>query len=53
MDVINPASGQVLAACPRASKAQAEQAIAAAKAAFPAWSAKSWEERRSLVNELR
>lgn len=49
MDVINPATGEVLTRCPRASKAQAEEAIAAAKAAFPAWSAKSWSERRALV----
>src|SRR5262245_31948159 len=49
MEVINPATGEVLTRCPRASKAQAEEAIAAAKAAFPAWSAKTWAQRRTLV----
>lgn len=49
MDIINPATGEVLVECPRASIAQAEQAIAAAKAAFPAWSAKPWAERRALL----
>lgn len=52
MEVINPATGQVLVQCPRASAAQAHQAIAAAKAAFPAWSSKSWSERRALVLTL-
>ena len=51
-EVINPATGQPLLTCPRASAAQAEQAIAAAKAAFPAWSSKSWSERRALVLKL-
>ncbi len=37
MPVINPATEEVLAQCPRASKAQLDQAVAAAKAAFPAW----------------
>jgi acyl-CoA reductase-like NAD-dependent aldehyde dehydrogenase len=35
-DVINPATESVLASCPRADVAQANQAVAAAKAAFPA-----------------
>ena len=52
MDVINPATGDLLTTCPRASAAQAEQAIAAAKAAFPSWSAKSWKERAALVLKL-
>lgn len=52
MEVINPATGDTLATCPRASAAQAEQAIAAAKAAFPAWSAKPWKERAALVLAL-
>src|SRR5262245_42102617 len=38
-DVINPATGRVLATAPRADRAQLEQAVAAAKAAFPSWSA--------------
>lgn len=39
MDVVNPATEEVLARCPRASADQLDRAVAAAKAAFPAWSA--------------
>jgi acyl-CoA reductase-like NAD-dependent aldehyde dehydrogenase len=52
VDVINPATEQVVAACPRADVAQANQAVAAAKAAFPAWAAKTISERRALLNKL-
>jgi acyl-CoA reductase-like NAD-dependent aldehyde dehydrogenase len=51
-DVVNPATEQVLAACPRADLAQLNQAVAAAKAAFPAWSAKPIEERKRLLVKL-
>jgi Aldehyde dehydrogenase family len=36
LDVINPATGRVLTTAPRADRAQLEEAVAAAKAAFPA-----------------
>lgn len=49
MEVINPANEEVLAVCPRASKAQLDQAVAAAKAAFPAWSATPIDERRKAL----
>lgn len=52
VDVINPATEQVVAACPRADVAQANQAVAAAKAAFPAWAAKGIAERRALLMKL-
>jgi len=52
VDVINPATEQVVAACPRADVAQANQAVAAAKAAFPAWAAKTLAERRALLMKL-
>jgi len=52
MDVINPATGTVLARCPRASAAQAEMAISAANAAFPAWSARPWKDRSALLLQL-
>jgi aminoglycoside phosphotransferase (APT) family kinase protein len=39
MDVINPATEQVIAQCHRASKRQLDMAVTSAKAAFPAWSA--------------
>jgi acyl-CoA reductase-like NAD-dependent aldehyde dehydrogenase len=49
MDVVNPATEEVLSPCPRASKAQLDQAVAAAKAAFPAWSRTSIDERRAAL----
>jgi acyl-CoA reductase-like NAD-dependent aldehyde dehydrogenase len=51
-EVINPATEQVLAHCPRADRAQLNQAVAAAKAAFPAWSATPIAERRRLLLKL-
>lgn len=38
MEVINPATEEVIDRCPRASRAQLDAAVAAAKAAFPGWS---------------
>ncbi|MBX3705628.1 MAG: aldehyde dehydrogenase family protein [Pseudomonadales bacterium] len=52
MDVINPANERVLASCPRASTAQLNSAVAAAKAAFPAWSARPIGERKQVVNAI-
>jgi acyl-CoA reductase-like NAD-dependent aldehyde dehydrogenase len=37
MDVVNPATGEPFQAAPRASEAQLNEAVAAAKAAYPAW----------------
>ena len=51
-DVINPATETVFAACPRADLAQLNQAVAAAKAAFPAWAAKPLRERAALLVKL-
>ncbi len=51
-DVANPATGQVLAACPRADSEQLEAAVAAAKAAFPAWSVRAIEDRQKLLIKL-
>jgi acyl-CoA reductase-like NAD-dependent aldehyde dehydrogenase len=52
MDVVNPATEAVLATCPRASEAQLDAAVAAAKAAFPAWAATSIADRRALLLKL-
>lgn len=52
MDVINPATEEVLCAAPRASEAQLDQAVAAAKAAFPAWSKAPIDERKAVVNKI-
>lgn len=48
-DVTDPATGQAFASAPDASEAQLEQAIAAAKSAFPAWAATPWKERRDKL----
>jgi acyl-CoA reductase-like NAD-dependent aldehyde dehydrogenase len=52
MPVLNPATEEVLAQCPRASKEQLDKAVAAAKAAYPAWAATPIEERRRLVTKM-
>ena len=49
MEVINPATEEPVATCPRASIGQLDQAVAAAKAAFPAWSKTSMDERRKVL----
>jgi len=49
MDVLNPATEEVLARCPRGSAEQLDEAIAAAQAAFPAWMRTSIAERRALI----
>jgi acyl-CoA reductase-like NAD-dependent aldehyde dehydrogenase len=51
-EVINPATEQVLAACPRADLAQLNQAVAAAKAAQPKWAALALEPRARLLHKL-
>lgn len=52
MDVINPATERLLATCPRGSEQQMDEAIGAAKTAFPAWSRRPISERRSLLLAL-
>ncbi|MGH6940606.1 aldehyde dehydrogenase family protein [Hypericibacter sp.] len=52
LNVINPATEGVLAMAPRADCAQLEEAVAAAKAAFPAWSATPIRERGALLARL-
>ena len=52
MEVVNPANEQVLALAPRASTAQLDAAVAAARAAFPAWAARPIAERRALIERL-
>src|SRR5689334_13876289 len=49
MDVINPATEEPFAQAPRASVAQLNAAVAAAKAAFPAWSATPIDERKKAL----
>ncbi|HNN56462.1 MAG TPA: aldehyde dehydrogenase family protein [Novosphingobium sp.] len=52
MDVINPASEEVLAACPRGSERQMNEAVAAAKEAFKSWRKVPMAERRAMVMKL-
>lgn len=52
MDVINPATGEPFAKVPRASAAQADQAIAAAKAAQPEWAKVPFAERQAKLVAL-
>lgn len=49
MEVLNPATEEPVATCSRASKAQLDKAVAAAKAAFPAWAATPIDERRKAL----
>ena len=46
---INPATGEALSDVPVSTPADVDAAVAAAKAAFPAWSAKPWSERKSAL----
>jgi acyl-CoA reductase-like NAD-dependent aldehyde dehydrogenase len=52
LDVINPATGQLLTTCARADKAQLDEAVAAAKAAFATWSVTSLEQRRQILLKI-
>lgn len=49
LDVIDPATGAVFAECACATEAQFEDAVAAAAAAFPAWSATPIEARSAIM----
>ncbi|ELW1646333.1 NAD-dependent succinate-semialdehyde dehydrogenase [Enterobacter oligotrophicus] len=48
-DVLNPATGEVIAKVAKAGKAETEEAIAAATKAFPAWRAKTAKERSTIL----
>ena len=48
-ETFNPANGEKLADCANASPADIDRAVAAARAAFPAWAAKSPQERAALL----
>src|SRR5215217_19094 len=51
-DVLNPANEQVIAQAPDASAEQLDQAVAAAREAFPAWAATPIAERKAKVQAL-
>lgn len=48
-DVLNPATNQILAKAPEGTAEHMDAAIAAAKAAFPAWAALGWRERARYI----
>ncbi len=48
-DVLNPATGQVIGSAPDCKPEQLDAAVAAARKAFPAWSATSIEKRREAL----
>ncbi|WP_312202938.1 NAD-dependent succinate-semialdehyde dehydrogenase [Kosakonia cowanii] len=48
-EVLNPASGEVIAHVAKAGKKETEEAIAAAARAFPAWRAKTAKERSTIL----
>ncbi|ENX20667.1 hypothetical protein F892_02690 [Acinetobacter vivianii] len=52
LDIINPATGTVAASCAKASVAQVNQAIAAAKQAFKSWQRCPHEERKNILNKI-
>ena len=51
-DVINPATAQPFARCPKADEKLLNHAVAAAKSAFPAWAATPIDQRAALVMAL-
>ncbi|MES2497508.1 MAG: aldehyde dehydrogenase family protein [Pseudomonadota bacterium] len=51
-DVINPALGTAFARCPKADVALLDEAVAAAKRAFPSWAATPIDERAKLLGQI-
>lgn len=47
--VINPSAGKAFAEAPECSQAQLDEAVACAKAAFPAWAATAPEKRKAMM----
>jgi len=52
IDAFNPATEDLIASVPDSSRAQLDAAVAAAKRAFPLWSARSIEDRQALVSAI-
>lgn len=51
-DVVNPATGEAFARCPKADADLLNRAVAAAKTAFPPWSARPIDARAAMVVQL-
>ncbi|MCB2013394.1 MAG: aldehyde dehydrogenase family protein [Sphingobium sp.] len=52
IEAFNPATEEVIATVPDASRDQLEEAISAARRAFPEWSARPVEERQAMVAKI-
>jgi acyl-CoA reductase-like NAD-dependent aldehyde dehydrogenase len=52
LPVVNPANEEVIAQVPDASREQLDAAVAAASAAFPAWSARPIAERKAMLHAI-
>ncbi|MEE9434430.1 MAG: aldehyde dehydrogenase family protein [Sphingorhabdus sp.] len=52
LDVINPANEEIIGQVPSCGQAELDTAVAAARAAFPAWSKTPIEERRAAVQKI-
>lgn len=50
--VLNPATEEVIAQCPRATEQDLNRAVDAARGAFPAWSARPDTERAEMVHAI-
>ncbi len=48
--VIDPSSGEVFAECPEAGVEELDRAVSAARAAWPAWKARSLEQRQAVLH---
>ncbi len=52
LDVFNPATGEVYATVPDSKKEDIEEAVSAAKKAYPSWSATTVEERHDYLMKI-
>ncbi|MEY4501214.1 MAG: hypothetical protein RIS52_1104, partial [Pseudomonadota bacterium] len=52
LTVTNPANGEILGTAPDAGMAELDQAIAAARAAFPKWRATPYAERQAIIAKV-
>ncbi|MDQ2707445.1 MAG: aldehyde dehydrogenase family protein [Actinomycetota bacterium] len=52
IEVINPATGEVIAAVPAGTAADVDRAVAAASAAFPGWAATDVAERAAVIGRI-
>ncbi|MBL4666727.1 MAG: NADP-dependent succinate-semialdehyde dehydrogenase [Sneathiella sp.] len=51
IDVINPATGEIIGTVPEMGEAETRRAIAAAKAAMPGWAGKTAKERANILRK--